>query len=351
MSQEQSGSRPARRKRPRRQPVFDPVAQRYSRRICYEVEEIPIEEASVDEIKGDEDTPHIILRFSLNTTEKEIYDRIWEAPLLRHRTFNWELLGTLGQAERVRTLLGPRWATILRFDRTQYVKLVHEFYATFRHKTGDLFSEHVVLFSLGRQLFEMSVPRFAVLTGLYTEEEVQTSAFTESVRGYTLGTRRYWITSTDLAAFRSTIAEGPHASNAVSSAIRDPVHRYIHIVITSTFVGRQSGHDKCSNLDLMCLYSIIGQHDVNLATLLLSSMGRGGRRDESVSARLPLGHIISQIAAALGVFEKYSAAYLTPGLDTEVVNVADAKKAGMCTYEDPPRLVDARVSAGAGSSS
>lgn len=101
----------------------------------------------------------------------------------------------------------------------------------------------------------------------------------------------------------------------------------------------------------MCLYSIIGKHDVNLATLLLSSMNRTVRRPESVSARLPLGPIISHIAATLGVFEKYSAAYLTRGLDTEVVKVADANKARMCTYEDPPRLVEARVSAGAGSSS
>lgn len=193
MSQEQDGKRPARRKRPGCQLEFDPVTQRCSRRIRYEVEEIPIVEASVDEIKGDEDSPHIILKFILNTEERKMYDRIWNVPLLRHRTFNWKLLGTLGQAERVRTLLGPRWATILEFDQKQYVELVHEFYATFRHKNCDFNVEHAVSFSLGRQLFEMSVPRFAVLTGLYTEEEVQTSAFTESVRGYTIGTRRYWI--------------------------------------------------------------------------------------------------------------------------------------------------------------
>lgn len=90
-----------------------------------------------------------------------------------------------GQVDSIRSYLGPHWATVLSFKRKQFVELVQEFYATFRHMIGNFEETYVVSFSLGRQLFEISVHRFAVVAGLYTEAEAQTRAFRQSVRGIT----------------------------------------------------------------------------------------------------------------------------------------------------------------------
>ncbi|XP_076958511.1 uncharacterized protein LOC143634260 [Bidens hawaiensis] len=57
--------------------------------------------------------------------------------------------------------------------------------------------------------------------------------------------------------------------------------------------------------------------------VIISDGGSHRNMSQEQSGSRPLGPIISQIAAALGVFEKYSAAYLTPGLDTEAVQMPD----------------------------
>lgn len=65
---------------------------------------------------------------------------------------------------------------------------------------------------------------------------------------------------------------------------------------------------------------------VSLATILFSSLSRGGRRAEGVSTWFALVPIIKHIATSLRVFEKYLDEYLTEGPYTRVMNLIDARR-------------------------
>jgi hypothetical protein len=137
----------------------------------------------------------------------------------------------------------------------------------------------------------MSVPQFAVATGFYTEAETREVGFRTGIRGIFPEPRDEGVTEAQLQTFWSTIADGPYSSLAVESAIRDPVFRYIRRIIACTLVGRRSGPEKVSFLDLACLYCILGQHDANLACPLLASFGR--RRRGGERARIDMGTYIA----------------------------------------------------------
>ena len=77
---------------------------------------------------------------------------------LCHRVISWDLIRVLGQEERIRTLLGPRWVAALDCRWPQYRELTVEFFSTFRYDESLFYEDEAISFSLGRTLFAMSVP-------------------------------------------------------------------------------------------------------------------------------------------------------------------------------------------------
>src|ERR1043165_9116028 len=158
-------------------------------------------------------------------------------PELQHRTINWELMGVLDQHERMEEMLGPKWMAILKCDRPQYRELTVEFYSTFRYNADRFLEQHAVSFSLGRRLYEFSVPRFAVVAGIYTDKEVKASGFSRLLRGSYKKKRSSSILTRDLKEFWRTIAVGEFGNNVTESRIRDPVIRFIHRILACTLVA------------------------------------------------------------------------------------------------------------------
>ncbi|MFS7934608.1 hypothetical protein Hanom_Chr05g00393561 [Helianthus anomalus] len=79
-----------------------------------------------------EDSP--LLRFKFGPTEYMKYDVIRDVQLLEFRRIDWELVGRLGQVERLQELLGPKFRMTLDCDAPQYYELALEFHSTFQYR-------------------------------------------------------------------------------------------------------------------------------------------------------------------------------------------------------------------------
>ena len=127
---------------------------------------------------------HTILDFEYEQPEWHEMNRIWRFRVFQHKTFDWGLIGQLGQEQRIRELLGPRWIAALTCEWPQYAELTMEVYSTFRYDFHRFSEPDTVSFALGRTTYEMSVPQFAVAVGFYTEAEVADPGFASLLRGY-----------------------------------------------------------------------------------------------------------------------------------------------------------------------
>jgi len=257
--------------RPRDTPDSPIAAQRHERQIKYlENERVPV--SRVRRLRE-----HTLLRFELGSFEAERLDRFVSVNLLHHRSFDWTLLGVLGQRERVEQMLGPRWINVLSCDWPQYRELTVEFHSTFIHHDDQYDEVDIVSFALGRQVFEMTIPQFAVATGFYTEEEVHSPEFLTRLRGANRRQRDYSIGEAELSAFWTSIADSPFSNSMVESDIKDPILRYIHRVLACTMIDRYSGEEKVSWIDLFCIYCIVQGREPNFGCLIAQSFNRGRR--------------------------------------------------------------------------
>ncbi|KAD5961049.1 hypothetical protein E3N88_12522 [Mikania micrantha] len=258
--------------RPRGEPGSPVQFQREERTISYsDVERVP-------SIRPRRIREHTLLSFDLGTFESQRLDRFISLELLHHRNIDWELLDQLGQRDRIERLLGPRWTTVLACDWPQYKELALEFHSTFMYDDSEFDSMDAVSFALGRRVYEMSIPQFAVATGFYTEEEVMLPRFTTCLRGASKKNRECCLSEADLSDFWATIADSPFSTSMVESEIRDPVLRYIHRVLACTVIGRYSGEEKVNWMDLFCLYCMVRGREANVACVMAQSFARESKR-------------------------------------------------------------------------
>ncbi|KAL8223230.1 hypothetical protein R6Q57_020629 [Mikania cordata] len=217
--------------RPRGEPSSPVQFQGDERTIRYlEHERVPI-------IKTRRLRDHTLLMFEMGTFESDRLDMFISLELLHHWNISWDLIDQLGQRDRLERLLGPKWVRVLACDWPQYKELTMEFHSTFMYDDSEFDSLDAVSFSLGRQVYEMSILQFAVVSGFYTEDEVLSPMFGSSLRGATKKNRDFCLFEVDLSEFWATIADSPFSTSMLESDIRDPLLRYIHRVLECTLVG------------------------------------------------------------------------------------------------------------------
>ncbi|MFS7992392.1 hypothetical protein Hanom_Chr12g01081691 [Helianthus anomalus] len=134
---------------------------------------------------------HPILKFEKDSPEWFKFKKLKDTDLLQHR--------------EVRDLLGERLIEALDCIEPQYEELVLEFHSTWVHKEGKFEQGTTVSFSFGRQMYEMNVPRFAIVSGLYTEEEVKRPEFATYLRGAYNKPRDCSVGGTELKEFWSSV--------------------------------------------------------------------------------------------------------------------------------------------------
>ncbi|MFS7950847.1 hypothetical protein Hanom_Chr07g00588001 [Helianthus anomalus] len=157
----------------------------------------------------------------------------------------------------------------------QYEELVLEFHSTWLHKEGKFEQDTTVSFSLGRQVYEMNMAQFAIISGLYTEEDVKRPEFVTCLRGAYNKPRDYSVGGAELEEFWTTISDHPFASTNLITSVHNPVYRYVMKILSTTLVGRKSGENKANWIELFILMCRVQKREMNLATVLADSFSRG----------------------------------------------------------------------------
>ncbi|KAF5787388.1 hypothetical protein HanRHA438_Chr10g0465061 [Helianthus annuus] len=75
-----------------------------------------------------------LLQFVEETAEYSRYHAVRAVKLLDFRRIDWELVGRLGQVERLQQLLGEKFRLVLNCDAPQYYELALEFHSTFQYR-------------------------------------------------------------------------------------------------------------------------------------------------------------------------------------------------------------------------
>ncbi|KAJ0615695.1 hypothetical protein HanIR_Chr02g0082141 [Helianthus annuus] len=123
----------------------------------------------------------------------------------------------------------------------------------------------------------MNVPRFAIVSGLYTEEEVKRPEFATYLRGAYNKPRDYSVGGAELKEFWGTISNCTFSSTNLITSVRNPVYRYVLKILSTTLVGRKSGENKANWIELFILMCRVQGEEMNLATILADSLSRGRR--------------------------------------------------------------------------
>ncbi|KAL8231561.1 hypothetical protein R6Q57_001339 [Mikania cordata] len=111
----------------------------------------------------------------------------------------------------------------------------------------------------------MSIPQLVIATRFYTDAQVRELGFAQSLRAVVKEPSDLGIMERQLGMFWMSIADGAFTSGIVESSIRDPLIRYIHRMVSCTLFGHWAGAEKCNQLDLFCMYSMISHRPANLS--------------------------------------------------------------------------------------
>ncbi|MFS8028159.1 hypothetical protein Hanom_Chr16g01507201 [Helianthus anomalus] len=260
---------------------------------------------------------HPILKFEEDTPEYDRFEKLKDTELLQHRVINWSWLREIGAEQEVRDLLGERLIAAMNCIEPQYEELVWEFHSTWLHKEGKFEQGTTVSFSFGRQVYEMNMARFTIVSGLYTEEEKKDCS----------------VGKTEVKAFWKTISDRAFGKTNLITSVRNPVYRYVLKILSTTLVGRKSGENKANWIELFILMCRVQRREFNLATVLADSFSRGRRG--GIRAGLDMGPYITRIATNLGVFDIYRPEFLHQGPTTVMFGLLDLQKAGIVTWTEP----------------
>ncbi|MFS7914701.1 hypothetical protein Hanom_Chr02g00156591 [Helianthus anomalus] len=196
---------------------------------------------------------HPILKFEEDSPEWDKFEKLKDTELLQHRVIDWKWLEEIGLEQEVRELLGQRLIYAMNCIEPQYEELVLEFHSTWVHKEGKFEQGTTVSFSFGRQVYEMNVPRFAVVSGLYTEEEVRRPELATYLRGAYSECRDCSVGKAELNKFWNMISNREFGQTNLITSVRNPVYRYVLKILSMTLMGRKSGENKANWLELFIL--------------------------------------------------------------------------------------------------
>ncbi|KAD7479730.1 hypothetical protein E3N88_02866 [Mikania micrantha] len=179
------------------------------------------------------------------------------------------------------------------------------------HTSGPRQHPGQIQFRLCGELHRMTLPEFGVLLGLYTEEEIDTDLNRLA---------RHEDFDDVIASWWPQISDSPLLDKARVSTMRDPLHRYIHMVLAYTIVGRKQSLEWCMQTDLIYLHSILTHASCNLAWCMTDTFA-------SYESKRPGGYIymggyVTHIAQHLGVFDADIEASMTARYRSERVGRA-----------------------------
>jgi hypothetical protein len=153
--------------------------------------------------------------------------------------------------------------------------------------------ERTVSFRLCLHQFEMTLERFAVVTGIYTISEVTSPLYTDAV---------WRLDRAVLVPFWDYLTDHRHhfgATYGQIAQVRDPLYRVLHHLLARSIVPRERSRDKVNQSDLFHLFCILTGRPCNLAACL--AMYFDSIHHRKSQAMLYGGCFVTVIALKLGV--------------------------------------------------
>ncbi|KAJ9535255.1 hypothetical protein OSB04_un001653 [Centaurea solstitialis] len=194
------------------------------------------------------------------------------------------------------------WEKALKTHEPIYYELVLEFLATFSFDVEayeeDRFDGPCIRFHLLGEWYGITLPRFAVLLGLFTAAQSRSEYFSQ-----------YFLTgacepSAEFvgADFWGTIGSGPYLqSNTKESFITLPEHRLLHRMLVHSFAYRKAIKEKVPEGDLWLLSRLVNRNAITNLSYVMAKMFQNARKvHDKAGTGLCGGHFIAVIAEKLG---------------------------------------------------
>ena len=228
----------------------------------------------------------------------------------------WESLGAVALQSRAVATCGPHWQRLFSISRSVYHELALEFFATFHLITPltDYEREDALTFRLAGAERRLSLRQFAVLMGLYQQEELDTPAFTEAITD--------WPEGVTPISFWPEIGLGQYTSPTVpkSSKLRDPLHRVLHRAIVHSLTARGESPGSITHSDLFYLYTMVHAVPCQLALCLARFLF--SIRTSRVTQGIYGGGYVTHLALAMDLVPPEVAEGLTFSAQAEKIDMA-----------------------------
>ncbi|GJX00495.1 retrovirus-related pol polyprotein from transposon TNT 1-94 [Tanacetum coccineum] len=238
------------------------------------------------------------------------------------RVANWRLFDGYGFEDTLRDMMKLEyiyegdgdifvdylWERALSIDNEIYPEWVLEFFSTlYFDKNVDrnnLMKEKCIWFRLCGHEHILTLPEFAVVLGLFTEDEVKHHLFEVyfgklEVDDKQFDHKDYW-----------TRVGKPTLTNYKEVLVKEPLMQIVHKVIVGSLVHRVASRERCQKRDLWMMSALEESRGVNLAWIIAYHLYKHapGTKENSV---ICAGHYVIKIAYFIGYYvddeiKKYS---------------------------------------------
>ncbi|GJY25818.1 RNA-directed DNA polymerase, eukaryota, reverse transcriptase zinc-binding domain protein [Tanacetum coccineum] len=189
------------------------------------------------------------------------------------------------------------WERELSIANEIYLEWVLEFFSTLYFDKdvdrNNLMKEKCIWFRLCGHEHILTLPEFAVVLGLFTEDEVKHHLFEVyfgrlEVDDKKFDHKDYW-----------TIVGKPTLTNHKEVLVNEPLMRIVHKVIMGSLAHRVASRKRCQKRDLWMMSALEESPGVNLAWIIADHLYKHalGTKENSV---ICVGHYVTKIACFLG---------------------------------------------------
>ncbi|GJS36356.1 hypothetical protein Tco_0534738 [Tanacetum coccineum] len=229
------------------------------------------------------------------------------------RIANWRLLDGYGFEDTLRKMMKLEyiyegdgdifvdysWERALSIDNEIYPKWVLEFFSTLYFDKdvdrNNLMKEKCIWFRLCGHEHILTLQEFAVVLGLFTEDEVKHRLFEVffgrlEVDDKQFDHKDYW-----------TRVGKPTLTNHKEVLVKEPIMRIMHRVIMGSLVHRVASTERCQKRDLWMMNALEELRGVNLAWIIADHLYKyaPGTKENNV---ICAGHYMTKIACFLGYY-------------------------------------------------
>ncbi|GJZ60425.1 hypothetical protein Tco_0616241 [Tanacetum coccineum] len=227
------------------------------------------------------------------------------------RVANWRLFDGYGFEDTLREMMKLEyiyegdgdvfvdysWERALSIDNEIYPEWVLEFFSTlYFDKDVDrtnLMKEKCIWFRLCGHEHILTLPEFAVVLGLFTEEEVEHRLFEVYFGKLEVDDKQF-----DYKDYWTRVGK-PTLTNHKEVLVKEPLMRIVHKVIVGSLVHRVASRERCQKRDLWMMSALEESRGVNLAWIIADHLYKHapGTKENSV---ICAGHYVTKIASFLG---------------------------------------------------